>query len=120
MIQLLSLNKDVYDQIKSDRQILQDRIKVSQTLLDELDTVFPILDSVFNPKIKISEIKIKEEIHYSGVFSYLLPDGTSSRKHYLSLGKISNFKGKDDKDLIEKSILKAQKIIKDECPEYFK
>jgi hypothetical protein len=120
MVQLFALNKTVYDQIKSDRQILIDRIKASQVLLDELDTVFPILDSVFNPKIKISETKTGKESSYTGTFTFLLPDGTPSKKHQIPLGKTSDFKGIDDKSLMDKAISMAQKRIKDECPEYFK
>ncbi len=120
MVQLFSLDRKVYDQIKKDRQILIDRIKASQILLDELETVYPILDSVFNPQIKISETKTAKETFYTGIFSFLLPDGTPSKKHHLSLGKTTDFEGKKDTLLLEKAIFKAQKIIKDECPEYFK
>jgi hypothetical protein len=120
MVQLFSLDRKVYDQIKKDRQILIDRIKASQVLLDELESVYPILDSVFNPKIKISETKTGKETFYTGIFSFLMPDGTPSKKHYVSLGKTSDYKSNNDISLIDKAILKAQKIIKDECPEYFK
>ena len=120
MIQLFSLNKNVYDQIKNDRQILIDRIKSSQLLLDELETVFPILDSVFNPQVKIYTTRTGKDSYYTGVFSYLLPDGSQSKKHYVSLGKTSNYSSLNDESLIDQALIKAQKIIKDECPEYFK
>jgi len=120
MIQLFALNKNVYDQIKHDREILIDRIKTSQTLLDDFDTVYPILESVFNPKIKIIESTRGKESYYIGSFSFLHPDGTESRKHIIQIGKSSNYKGKNDERLINDAIIKAQKKIKDECPEFFK
>jgi hypothetical protein len=120
MIQLFALNKNVYDQIKHDREILIDRIKTSQSLLEEFDSVFPILESVFNPKIKITESTRGKESFYNGSFSFLHPDGTESRQHIIVIGKSSDYKGKDDERLINDAIVKAQKKIKDECPEFFK
>jgi len=120
MIQLFALNKNVYDQIKQDRDILLDRIKTSQSLLDDFDTVYPILESVFNPKIKITESKRGKESFYNGFFSFLHPDGTKSRRHLIVIGKSSNYKGKEDERLINDAIVKAQNKIKDECPEFFK
>ena len=120
MIQLFALNKHVYDQIRHDREILIDRIKTSQSLLDEFDSVYPILESVFNPKIKIIESKNGKESYFTGHFSFLHTDGAESKKHIISLGKSSNYKGKNDERLINDAIIKAQKKIKDECPEFFK
>lgn len=120
MIQLFALNKHVYDQIKHDREILLDRIKTSQSLLDDFDTVYPILESVFNPKIKIIESTRGKESYYNGLFSFLHPDGTESRQHVIVIGKTSNYKGKDDKRLLNDAMVKAQNKIKDECPEFFK
>jgi len=120
MIQLFALNKHVYEQIRHDREILIDRIKTSQSLLDEFDSVYPILESVFNPQIKIIESTKGKESYFTGHFSFLHPDGTESKKHIISIGKSSNYKGKNDERLINDAIIKAQKKIKDECPEFFK
>lgn len=120
MIQLLSLNKKVYDQVKKDREILLERIKTSQYILDELDTVFPILDSVFNPKINIRINDRGDKSYYIGIFSFLLPDGTKSKNFTFTIGNVKDYNGIDDEKLLQDAFDKSQKRIKNECPEFFK
>jgi hypothetical protein len=120
MIQLFALNKHVYEQIKHDREILLERIKTAQSLLSEFDNVYPILESVFDPKVKITDTNKGKESFYMGSFSFIYPDGTESRKFIISIGKTSDYEGKDDQNLLNDAIIKAQKKIKDECPEFFK
>jgi hypothetical protein len=120
MLLLNSLNKTTYNQIKKDREILLDRMKSSQALLDEFDLVYPILDSVFNPKIKIRTSGVKERLVYVGELDILQPNNEEPARIVFSLGKADKYKGKDDKLLIIDAEKEAQKRIKDMFPEYFR
>ena len=120
MMLLNSLNETTYKQIKKDREILIERIKSSQSLLDEFDLVYPILESVFNPKIKIRRSGSKENLFYYGELAVLQANDEKPIRIRFSIGRGDKYKGKDDKQLIKDAELKAVKKLKSEFPEYFR
>ena len=120
MILLQSQNENTYNQIKKDREILIERIKTSQALLDEFDLVYPVMDSVFNPQIKIQKLGKKEHQMYMGFVRVLQPNDQEPISIRFNIGKIENYTDKDDIKLLNDAKIKARKRIKESFPQYFK
>jgi hypothetical protein len=120
MILLQSQNETTYNQIKKDREILIERIKTSQALLDEFDLVYPIMDSVFNPKIKIQKLGRKEHQMYMGLVSVLQPNDQAPVDIRFNIGKVENYVDMDDVKLLNDAKTKARNKIKISFPQYFK
>lgn len=120
MILLQSQNENTYNQIKKDREILIERIKSSQALLEEFDLVYPILDSVFNPQIKIQKSGKKENQMYMGLVSVLQPNDQAPVDIRFNIGKVENYTDMDDVKLHNDAKTKARNRIKESFPQYFK
>lgn len=120
MILLQSQNETTYKQIKKDREILVEQIKTCQALLDEFDLVYPIMDSVFNPQIKIHKSGNKERQFYMGLVRILQPNDQAPVNIRFTIGKVENYKDRDDLKLLNDAKTKARNRIKDSFPQYFK
>lgn len=120
MILLQSQNETTYNQIKKDREILIERIKSSQALLDEFDLVYPIMDSVFNPKIRIHKSGRKEQPIYIGLVRVLQPNDQAPIDISFKIGKVDDYKDRDDIKLQNDAKIKARNRIKKSFPQYFK
>jgi len=119
MIFLNNLNEATYQQIKKDRQILLDRINASKALLDEFDLVFPILNSVFDPEIKIILRDWNGVKMYEGRVNIIQPNNQPKRRLVFIIGKEKEYSGLDDENLLGDAMKKAMKKIKKEFPQYF-
>jgi hypothetical protein len=117
MFLLTNLTEKGYLHLKSERKDIVKKIEQLQSLLDEFDLALPYLESIFQPKIKISK-DINRGIYIART-SIPFSDKETLR---LTVKVCSLNKYKEDSD--PKLLDEAQKImrerIKEEFPQHFK
>ena len=112
---LKTLNETTYNQIRKDREILKARIEVSQKLLDEFNVVYPILERIHNPVIKIR----KSSDSYLGESSINSPSGEEETLRF-NIGKQEKYlKGKEDEELLKDAMVKFKSRVKSKYPEFY-
>jgi hypothetical protein len=117
MFLLTDLTEKGYQHLKSERKDIVKKIQQLQTLLDEFDLALPYLESIFQPKIKISK-DIKRGIYIARAI-IPFPDKELLR---LTVKVCSLEKYVEESD--PKLLAEAQKVmrekIKVELPQHFK
>ena len=113
---LKTLNETTYNQIRKDREILKARIEVSQKLLDEFNVVYPILERIHNPVIKIHT---SSHDRYLGEVIINSPSGEKELLRF-NIGKQEKYlKGKEDEELLKDAMVKFKSRVKSKYPEFY-
>jgi hypothetical protein len=116
MFLLTDLTKIGYLQIKKDRDLLVEKMKGIQTLVEEIDLALPFLQSIYEPEIKIAK---NDRIGFYTA-SCRIPYNQDFVKVYIKVAPITKYKMKDDPALIEEAHNKVMKRIKAHFPNHFK
>ncbi len=127
---LINLNQEGFLSIKNDKHKiklkiddLSNEIKALHIELNELhkmlgefENAYERLKNFYEPTITIKRIKFFKGEYYQGrvKFEYPIPSELK-----VSLGKVSDFKGGEDKSLIELAEKKMKELIIKEFPLYF-
>jgi hypothetical protein len=116
MFLLTDLTKTGYLQIKKDRDLLVDKIKGIQILVDEIDLALPFLQSIYEPEIKIAK---NDRIGFYTA-SCRIPYNQDFVKVYIKVAPITKFKMKDDPALMKEAHKKIMDRIRAQFPIHFK
>ncbi len=93
-----------------------DEVGQLQVMLEEFDDAYNKLKDFYNPKVVIKRIKYFKGDYYQGVIKFSYPE---PRELKVSLGKVSDFRGENDKNLIALAEKKGREKIRKEFPLYF-
>jgi hypothetical protein len=108
-----------YMELKVQREFLKTKISELQLELSQSELVFNMLDSIYNPKVSIQEVKNPVMGHrFIGKVRVLEPNG-KGKIHGFSIARADKFKGIDDPKLIELAKNRAMERIKISYPHYF-
>lgn len=113
---LISLNENGYLTLKNDREVIINKIKELEDILEELNSAFNHLQPFYEPNI---EIVISEDKFYFGKSILKLPNKIAPKPISFKIGLIEDYKGIDDPNLIKDSKAKAQKFMSKKFPSYF-
>ena len=117
MFLLTDLSKVGYEQIKKDRQALTDKVKQLEILIEEIDLALPYLESIYDPKIRIS----KDERRGVFVAWTSIPFNETRLRITVTLGKIEKYpKGIESIELIDLSRNMINAKIREEFPQHFR
>jgi hypothetical protein len=116
MFLLTDLTKTGYLQIKKDRDLLVEKMKGIQTLVEEIDLALPFLQSIYEPEIKVSK---HENIGFYTA-RCKIPYNQNFIRIEVRVAPISKFKMKDDPALMKEAQDKVMKRIKAHFPNHFK
>jgi hypothetical protein len=97
MFLLTDLTKTGYLQIKKDREILVQKIKGLETLLEEIDLALPFLQSIYEPTITIK----RDEKRGFYIASSKIPYNGDPIRINITVAPITKFKSTNDKGLQE-------------------
>ncbi len=84
---LTDLTKTGFLTLKKDRAELIDQISELQSLLDDIDFLYPFLESLFEPKVNL----IKEDGKYYGTIDITYPTAPKPVHLKFEIGDISNY-----------------------------
>jgi len=106
------VSKKEYEKIsKEHEKLLTDITKLKEKLY-KTEPRFKLLDSIYNPKITIIEVNNKSMGNrYTGKFRVISEFG-EKKELTISIGKVLDFKGKDDPKLMELAKQKSLEKIK--------
>jgi hypothetical protein len=116
MFLLTDLTRTGYLQIKKDRDLLVDKIKGIQTLVDEIDLAIPFLQSIYEPEIKV----VKNERLGFYTASCKIPYNQDFVRINIKVAPVSKYKMKDDPALITEAHKKIMDRIRAQFPTHFK
>lgn len=117
---LISLNQTGYDNLKSDREAVIEKIEELQLVLNELEPAYQHLKHFYEPKVKIFKFEQRDgkEV-FKGRIDMFLPDKVTRRRITFTIDYIDYYKGETDERLIEKANEMARKTLKERFPTYF-
>jgi hypothetical protein len=116
MFLLTDLTKTGYFQIKKDRDLLVEKMKGIQALVEEIDLALPFLQAIYEPEIKIGK---NDRLGFY-VAGCRIPYNQDFVKVFIKVAPISKYKMKDDPALIEEAHKKVMDKIKSRFPNHFK
>ena len=116
MFLLTDLTKTGYFQIKKDRDLLVEKMKGIQTLVEEIDLALPFLQAIYEPEIKI--VKNDKLGFYTA--SCRIPYNDGYIRINIKVAPISRYKMKEDPALLKEANRKVMDKIKSHFPEHFK
>ena len=116
---LVTLNEDGYQTLKKDREVIMNKIKELEIVLNELNPAFKHLQPFYEPKIDISIIESKGEINYIGKV-FVAPAHRFTRRQFsFTIGSVKKYEDINDIKLLEDAKIIARGEIAKFYPSYF-
>ena len=113
------LNEVTYLSLAKYRSEIKKVVVKFQLELAESETIFNMLDSIFDPKVAITVVDNAKMGHrYLGKIKVVEPDGKYKIIGF-SIGRVDKYNGKDDIELEKDAKLKALSRIRALYPMYF-
>ena len=112
---LVTLNEEGYQTLKKDREVIINKIKELEMVLNELDLAYKILQPFYEPKIDISLSELRGENVYLGSVFVVPGDKAMKRRIKFVINSVSQYKDINDERLLED----AKKIARDELIKFF-
>lgn len=105
-----------YQQLKKDRDLIENKINHYKALLEDINLAIPYLESIFEPNIEIDKDKINSM--YVAI-CYIPFNNNEKVKIMTEVCPISNFDNIQDSQLIKLANSKIRDKIKLEFPQHF-
>ena len=112
---LVTLNEEGYQTLKKDRDVIINKIKELEMVLNELDPAYKILQPFYEPKIDISLGESRGENVYVGNLFVAPSNKAMKRRIKFVINSVSQYKDINDERLLED----AKKIARDELIKFF-
>jgi hypothetical protein len=112
---LVTLNEEGYQTLKKDREVIINKIKELELVLNELDPAYKHLKPFYEPKIDISLSESRGENVYVGSVFVVPGDKAVKRRIKFVINSVSQYKDINDERLLED----AKKIARDELIKFF-
>lgn len=116
---LITLNEDGYLTLKNDREVILNKIKELEVILNELTPAFNHLQPFYEPKIDIIVADNKDEEIYVGKCLIPVPDKVMKQPIQFEIGSVKNYKGIDDENLVLDAKIQARRFMSRRFPTYF-
>jgi hypothetical protein len=116
MFLLTDLTKTGYLQIKKDRDLLVEKMKGIQALVEEIDLALPFLQSIYEPQVKVFK---NENIGFYSA-SVKIPYNQDFVRINIKVAPVSKYKMKDDPALMKEAHKKIMDRIRAKFPNHFK
>ena len=116
---LVTLNEEGYKTLKKDREVIINKIKELQMVLNELDPAYKILQPFYEPKIDISLSELKGENVYVGNLFVVPGDKAMKRRIKFVINSVSQYKDINDERLLEDAKREAREHLSQRFPTYF-
>lgn len=109
---LVTLNEEGFQTLKKDREVIINKIKELEMVLNELDPAYKILQPFYEPKIEISLSEIRGENIYQGSVFVVPGDKATKRRIKFVINPVNQYKDINDERLLEdaKSIARQELI----------
>jgi hypothetical protein len=109
---LVTLNEEGYQTLKKDREVIINKIKELEMVLNELDPAYKILQPFYEPKIDISLSELRGENVYQGSVFIVPGDRATKRRIKFVINPVNYYKDINDERLLEdaKSIARQELI----------
>lgn len=112
---LVTLNEEGYQTLKKDREVIINKIKELELVLNELDPAYKNLKPFYEPKIDIYTYERFGEKNYKGRVFVVTADKAMKQRFSFTIGSIDKYKDISDERLLED----AKKIARDELIKFF-
>lgn len=116
---LVTLNEDGYQTLKKDREIIINKIKELEMVLNELDPAYKHLQPFYEPNIDISISEVKGKEMYIGKSLIVTPDGVIRKEITFGIDYVEKYKGIHDEKLVEDAKREAREHLSKLIPSYF-
>lgn len=116
---LVTLNEEGYQTLKEDREVVKNKIKELELVLNHLEPAFQLLQPFYEPKIDITIIESKGESLYSGKIFVVPADRAAKRRISFVIGPIEKYKDINDERLLEDTKKLARQQLTKFYPSYF-
>lgn len=116
---LITLNEEGYQTLKKDREIIVNKIKELELVLNELDPAYKHLKPFYEPKIVIYTSERLGEKNYKGRVFVVPADKAMKRQFTFTIGSLNKYKDINDIRLLEDAKLIAREEISKFYPSYF-
>lgn len=116
---LVTLNDDGYQTLKKDREIIINKIKKLEMVLNELDPAYKHLQPFYEPNIDISISEVKGKEMYIGKSLIVTPDGVIRKEITFGIDYVEKYKGIHDEKLVEDAKREARENLSKLIPSYF-
>ena len=117
---LISLNQTGYDNLKSDRQAVLEKIEELKFVLKELEPAYQHLKHFYEPKVKIFKFEQRDgkEV-FKGKINIFLPGKQMRRTITFTIDDVDYYEDGKYDWLIEKANEMARETLKKKFPTYF-
>lgn len=116
---LVTLNEEGYKTLKKDREVIINKIKDLELVLNELDPAYKILQPFYEPKIDISLSELKGENVYQGSVFVAPGDKVMKRRIKFVINPVNYYKDINDERLLEDAKREAREHLSKRFPTYF-
>lgn len=116
---LVTLNEDGYQTLKKDREIIINKIKELEMVLNELDPAYKHLQPFYEPNIDISISEVRGKEMYIGKSLIVTPDGLIRKEITFGIDYVKKYKGIHDEKLLEDAKREAREHLSKLMPSYF-
>lgn len=116
---LVTLNEDGYQTLKKDREIIINKIKELEMVLNELDPAYKHLQPFYEPNIDISISEVRGKEMYIGKSLIVTPDGLIRKEITFGIDYVKKYKNIHDEKLVEDAKREAREHLSKLMPSYF-
>jgi hypothetical protein len=112
---LVTLNEEGYQTLKKDREVIINKIKELEMVLNHLEPAYQELHPFYEPKIDISLSEVQGENVYVGSVFVVPGDKGMKRRIKFVINSVNQYKDINDERLLDD----AKKIARDELIKFF-
>lgn len=116
---LVTLNEEGYQTLKKDREVIINKMKELEMVLNQLDPAYKILQPFYEPKIDISLSELKGENVYQGSVFVSPGDKVMKRRIKFVINPVNYYKDINDERLLEDAKREAREHLSQRFPTYF-
>ncbi len=116
---LVTLNDEGYQTLKKDREIVINKIKELEMVLNHLEPAYQQLHPFYEPKIDISIAESRGKEMYIGKSLIVTPDNVIRKEVTFDIDFVDKYKSIDDKQLLEDAKKEAREFLSKQFPTYF-
>ena len=116
---LVTLNEEGYQTLKKDREVVKNKIKELEMVLNHLEPAYQQLQPFYEPKIDIIIKESRGKDMYIGKSFISTPDNVIRKEITFGIDYVEKYKGIHDERLLEDAKREAREHLSKLFPTYF-
>ena len=116
---LVTLNEEGYQTLKKDREVIINKIKELEMVLNHLEPAYQQLQPFYEPNVKISITKFRGKEMYYATLVIVTPDNVITKILNFRIDFVDKYEGIDDERLLDDSERKARELLRRRFPSFF-